>query len=319
MQTAKFRKRPARALIGITMHNANSNITVVGPGAVGGTLAAFLSQDSRFQVSIGARTAFERLVIETADGMIEAKPILFTDPAQAHVADWVLVATKAYDVVATRRWLANLVGPATMVAVLQNGVEHLARFADALPTERIVPVVVDVSAERLAPGHIRQRRSGTMVVPAGSAGEQFVALFARSPIHVFATDDFATVAWTKLASNCTGVVNALVRKPAGIAAGDDIADLIRMLVRECVLVGRAEGATLDDGLPDRVVENYRRGPPDTVNSLYADFAAGRPMELDARNGVIVRLGARHNIPTPINALMVTLLEAASSIAFPLSA
>jgi len=34
------------------------------------------------------------------------------------------------------------------------------------------------------------------------------------------------------------------------------------------------------------------------------------MEIDARNGVIVRLGAKHGIATPVNALMVALLEAA---------
>jgi 2-dehydropantoate 2-reductase len=77
-------------------------------------------------------------------------------------------------------------------------------------------------------------------------------------------------------------------------------------------VGRAEGADLPSDLPETVVEGYRSGPADGVNSLHADRAAGRPMELDARNGVIVRLGARHGIATPVNAMVVALLEAAAS-------
>ncbi|HWU13175.1 MAG TPA: ketopantoate reductase C-terminal domain-containing protein, partial [Caulobacter sp.] len=90
------------------------------------------------------------------------------------------------------------------------------------------------------------------------------------------------------------------------------AEIMRALVGECVAVGRVEGADLPSDLPQTVVEGYRAGPPDGINSLHADRAAGRPMELDARNGVIVRLGARHGIATPVNTMMVALLEAATA-------
>ena len=79
-----------------------------------------------------------------------------------------------------------------------------------------------------------------------------------------------------------------------------------------VAVGRAEGATLEDSIPDDIVERTKRGPRDAGNSMLADRRAGRPMEYDARNGVIVRLGRKHGIAAPMNALMVTLLEAAQA-------
>ncbi|MEG3181475.1 ketopantoate reductase C-terminal domain-containing protein [Sphingomonas sp. LT1P40] len=72
------------------------------------------------------------------------------------------------------------------------------------------------------------------------------------------------------------------------------------LVVECIAVGRAEGAQLDDALADRVVAGYRADPADAVNSILADRLAGRPTEADARNGVIARLGAHHGIATPLN-------------------
>jgi 2-dehydropantoate 2-reductase len=87
---------------------------------------------------------------------------------------------------------------------------------------------------------------------------------------------------------------------------------MRDLVRECVAVGRAEGAKLDDALPDEIVERAKRGSKTSGNSMYADRLAGRPMEIDARNGVIVRLGRKHGIAAPMNALMVALLEAAQN-------
>lgn len=288
-----------------------TSIAVIGPGAVGATVAAWLAQNPALEVAVCVRTAFDRLEVETPGGPITASPRVLTAPDEAEVVDWAIVTTKTYDAVATGAWLARLVGPDTRVAVLQNGVEHVARFSADVPAERITPAVVDIPAERSAPGRVRQRRDGTILVPDGEAGDAFVALFAHTPIAVSTTPDFTTAAWKKLALNCAGAVNALTLQPSGVARREPIADIMRALVGECVAVGRAEGAVLPDDLPDTVVEGYRSGPADGVNSLHADRAAGRPMELDARNGVIVRLGARHGNATPVNAMVVALLEAAA--------
>jgi 2-dehydropantoate 2-reductase len=102
-----------------------------------------------------------------------------------------------------------------------------------------------------------------------------------------------------------------VLKPGGVAHDEPVAEVMRTLVRECVAVGRAEGADLADDLPDTVIANYRAAPADSINSLHADRMAGRPMELDARNGVIVRRGAKHGIATPANAMVVALINAAA--------
>jgi 2-dehydropantoate 2-reductase len=286
-------------------------IAVIGPGAVGGVVAAWLAQNPGLTVEVCARTAFDRLEVETPGGPLTASPRVLTAPDQASPVDWAIITTKTYDAAATSDWLARLVGPATRVAVLQNGVEHVERFAPYVPAERITPAVVDIPAERGAPGRVRQRRDGTILVPQGAAGEAFVSLFAHTPIAVSTTADFRTAAWKKLALNCAGAVNALTLKPAGVARREPIADLMRALVGECVAVGRAEGADLPSDLPQTVVNGYRAGPADGINSLHADRAASRPMELDARNGVIVRLGARHGIATPVNGMVVALLEAAA--------
>ncbi len=288
-----------------------TRIAVIGPGAVGATVAAWLAQNTALDVEVCARTAFDWLEVETPDGPLTATPRVLTSPDQASPVDWAIVTTKTYDAAATGAWLARLVGSATRVAVLQNGVEHVARFTPYVEAERITPAVVDIPAERSAPGRVRQRRDGSILVPAGAAGDAFVALFAHTPIGVSTTPDFTTAAWKKLALNCAGAVNALTLRPSGVARREPIADIMRALVGECVAVGRAEGADLPDDLPDTVVAGYRSGPADGVNSLHADRAAGRPMELDARNGVIVRLGARHGIATPVNAMVVALIEAAA--------
>jgi 2-dehydropantoate 2-reductase len=187
------------------------------------------------------------------------------------------------------------------------------RFEKHFDRERIVPVMIDLPAERLAPGRTVQRGPARLVVPAGRHGEDFLALFAHTNFDARQTGDFTTAVWKKLCLNCAGAPCAVLLEPLGIARHDGVAELMRTLVRECIAVGRAEGATLADGLADEIVHGARRAPPETGNSMLADRRAGRPMEYDARNGVVARLGRKHGIAAPMNALMAALLEAAQEV------
>jgi 2-dehydropantoate 2-reductase len=208
--------------------------------------------------------------------------------------------------------LPKATGPRTRLAVIQNGVEHLQRFEKHFPRERMVPVMIDLPAERLSPGRTVQKGPAHLVVPAGGNGEGFLALFGHANFDAKQTDDFTTAVWSKLCLNSAGAPCAVLLETNGISHHDGVAALMRDIVRECVAVGRAEGATLPDSMPDDIVERIRRSPRDSGNSIYADRLAGRPMEYDARNGVIVRLGRRHGIAAPMNALMAALLEAAQA-------
>ena len=287
-------------------------IAVVGPGAIGGIVAAWLTQNDNHDVTICVRSALDRLEVSTSSGILIAQPRVVFDEAAVAPVDWVIVTTKAYDLAGTCRWLENLVGPVTRVAILQNGVEHVERFAGSVDRTRIVPVIVDIPAERTAPGRMIQRRDGTMVVARNADGEEFASLFSHSPIRVSLTDDLKSAAWKKLCLNCAGAVSALVMKPSGIVHRVDIADIMRALVLECIAVGRSQGADLPDTVVDDVIEALRSSAPDSMNSMLADRIHNRPIELDARNGVIVRLGEVGGIPTPMNRLMMALLECAVS-------
>ena len=272
-----------------------------------------LAQTRDHTVIVCARSAVPRFKLEAPEGTMTATPEVLTSPQQAKPVDWVLVATKVYDVASAAAWLPYLMGPETRLAVMQNGVEHVARFAPYLPVSRILPVVVDLPVEREAPGYFRQRRAGYLTVPANANGEEFARLFQKTGLEVNLTSDFQTALWRKLAINCAGAVSALVLKPALIVHQPPVADIMRSLVRECIAVGRAEGASLDDSLVDSVLDGYRNAPADSVNSLHADRIAGKPMEIDARNGVIVRLGGKHGIPTPVNQMIAALLEATAIV------
>jgi 2-dehydropantoate 2-reductase len=291
-------------------HSGMTSILLVGPGAIGATLVAWLCQDDRHQVTVAARTPFDSVETQTPSGLIRAKPRVITDARQAQPVDWILVATKAYDSDAAASWFPQAMGARTRLAVIQNGVEHVQRFEQHFPHERIVPVMIDLPAEREAPGRTVQRGPAHLVVPRSTNGADFLALFEHAHFDARESDDFTTAVWKKLCLNSGGAPCAVLMKPNAIYHHDGVAELMREIVRECVAVGRAEGARLEDSIPDEIVERSRHAPRSSGNSMYADRVAGRPMEYDARNGVIVRLGRKHGIPAPMNALMVALLEAA---------
>lgn len=284
-----------------------TSIAIVGPGAIGGTVAAWLAQVPRHEVTVCARTAFETLEVQVPGGHITARPRVLVEPEAATPVDWVITVTKTYDTEGAARWIRKLLGPATRVAVMQNGVEHMTRFAE-VPAARTLPVIVDIPAERSAPGKIHQRRHGDITAPAGALGSEFAALFEGTELRPQLTDDFTSAIWRKLALNSAGIVQALTRQPAGVVQNPAIAKLMRDIAAESVLVGRAVGAKLSDSLPDEVLERLRASAPESINSLLADRLANRPLEVDARNGIIVRLGREHGIPTPLNEMAVTLLS-----------
>lgn len=293
---------------GMRLPTSSPDVAVIGPGAIGATLAARLAACAGRAVTVAVRTAFDDIVVTGETETIRARPRILTDPTEAEPVDWVLVTTKAYDAASAAAWLPGFTGGTTRVAIIQNGVEHLDRFAEWVPRERTIPVMIDLPVERIAPGRTRQRGHGVMIAPDTEAGRDFSDLFAGSGIGVELTPDMTTALWRKLCINSVGALNALTLAPPRVARHDGVADVMRAVVAEGIAVGRAEGATLTDELADEIVEAYRAGPGDGINSLHADRLAGRPMEIDARNGAVVRAGARHGIPTPLNTMLVSLLE-----------
>ena len=86
-----------------------ARIAIVGPGAIGGVLAAWLSSTGQHEVTLCARRPLEgELRVETPSTALVARPRVLTDPKQTSPVDWVLVTTKAYDAAGAATWLPGL-------------------------------------------------------------------------------------------------------------------------------------------------------------------------------------------------------------------
>jgi 2-dehydropantoate 2-reductase len=289
----------------------NPTVAVVGPGAIGTTLAAALHEVGRTPRICG-RTPRERLELRAGEGRVIVPGPVRTDPAQAGGAvDLVLLAVKSTQVEAAAPWLTALCGADTVVCVLQNGVEQESTVAPYLSGARVIPAVVWFPAQTQPDGSVWLRDEARLTLPDTLASRVVLEALRGTWCSVDLAADFTTVAWRKLLQNAVAGLMVLTGRRAGMFARADIAELSVAYLRECLAVARAEGATLSDEVPQEIVANFQAYPADRGTSILADRDAGRPLEWNTRNAVVLRRGRAHGIPTPISDLVVPLLAAVS--------
>jgi len=287
-----------------------ARVLVLGPGAIGGTLAGNLRRAGHHEVLLGGRREVSALRISLADSEEVTTGPVVTDPALIEGAvDWILVATKTYAAEATAEWLRVLVGPETRVAIFQNGVEHVQRFESHVPREQLIPVVIDCPAERPTPDHVVQRGPLKVVVANDANGTDLYQIFAGANQDFTLTSDFLSASWRKLTLNSIGVINAMTLQPNRVMHAAGIAAVAEGIAGECIQVARAMGAALPESLAREIVAEAQAQAADGVNSLLADCLAGRPNELEARNGAILRFGEMKGVATPLNAMAVAVVNA----------
>jgi 2-dehydropantoate 2-reductase len=281
-----------------------TKVAVVGPGAIGATVAAAVKAD----VLLYGRTPHERLVVEREGGCTEIVPgPVLTDPAAAQPVDVVLLAVKAHQTEGAAPFLRALCRPGTVVVVLQNGVEQRELVGPHAPGATVLPAVVWVPVEAVAPAHVRVRGDLRLTLPDEPAAHAVVELIDGVEL----AEDFLTLLWRKLAINAVAGLMVLAGRRAGMFRRPDVAVLARALAAETLAVARAEGADLPDSVADELVAEFAAYPEDLGSSILFDREAGLPLEWGARNGVVARLGAERGIPTPVSDVIVPLLAAAS--------
>ena len=209
------------------------------------------------------------------------------------------------------RWLARLCDEQTIVVVLQNGVEQIEQVRPHCPSSTVIPGIVWYGAETQPEGWVRLRTEARLVLPTGPAAAKIADLLNGAGCTVECDPDFTTAAWRKLLANALAGLMVLTDRRSGMFRRDDVAAMSRRYVAECANVARAEGADLGDGIVDELVDIFRQAPTDMGTSMLADREAGRPLEWDIRNGVIIRKARAHGIATPISDVLVPLFAAAS--------
>jgi 2-dehydropantoate 2-reductase len=289
-----------------------TSIALIGPGAIGATVAAYLHAAGH-QVILCGRSRRESIEVrpDGHDPIVLPGPV-HTDPAGVDgPVDVVFVAVKDTQNEQAGAWLARLCDERTVVCALQNGVEQVERVGRFCPSSTVVPAAVWISTEPQPEGWMRVRNEPRLVLPDSAAAATLAELLRGAGVTAELDPDFVNAAWHKLLVNAVVCFMVLTGRRAGIFGRDDVAELGRRYLTECLAVARADGATLGDGVIDEILGMLSGAPEDVTTSMLTDREANRPLEWDIRNGVIARKAAAHALATPISDVLVPLLAAAS--------
>jgi 2-dehydropantoate 2-reductase len=287
-------------------------VAVIGLGSIGGVAAGCLAAAGRHDVIACVRQAVPRLTLEDPRGAIDVTLRTLTDPAEAQAVDWVLLCTKTHQTAAAAPWLKRLCAPTTRVAVLQNGIGHVARVAPLANGATVLPVIVYYNGERLARDRVRLRQGSDqdVAVADDDAGRAFARLFDGTPLRILLSDDFDTLIWRKLLINAVAnPITTLTLQRQAVLRRPDVKELCHAILAEAVAVARAEGVKLERDEPERAMATLFTFSGELGTSMYFDRLAGRHLEVDALTGAIVAAGARHGIATPLNTALLALLRA----------
>jgi 2-dehydropantoate 2-reductase len=292
--------------------SARQTVAIIGLGSIGGVAAGCLAAAGRHDVIACVRRPISRLTLEQESGSAELALRILTDAAEATPADWVLVCTKTHQTAEAAPWLERLCTPNTRVAVLQNGLGHVARVAPFANGAAVIPVIVYCNGERLAPDRVRLRQGSDqdMAVADDEAGRDFARLFDGTPLRILLSAEFDTLVWRKLLINAVAnPITTLTLQRQAVLRRPDIQDLCRAILAEAIAVARAEGVKLADDEPQRALATLFTFSGELGTSMYFDRVAGRHLEVEALTGAIVAAGTRHGIATPLNGALLALLRA----------
>ena len=289
-------------------------IAIFGTGGAGGYFGAQLARAGEDVTFIARGEHLQAilehgLTIETPKGEIVIRPARATDdPAQVGVVDVVLVGVKSWQVLEAAHAMRPLIGPATFAVPLQNGVEAASQLASVLGPDHVLAGLCGTLSWVIGPGRIRSIgdlnfvKIGELDNRPSERAERLRAAFERAGVTVEVPSDMRQALWGKfLFVVSLGGVGAVARAPVGvIRAVPETRQMLMRCMQEILAVARAHQVPLADTIVADTMAFVDSLAPDGSTSLQRDIAEGKPSELEAWNGAVVRLGREAGVSTPLH-------------------
>jgi len=296
-------------------------IAIYGTGGVGGYFGGVLARAGEEVILISRGKHLHAiqengLKVDSIKGDFQVKPALATnDPAQAGPVEAVLVCVKAWQVPEIAAALPPLLGPETIVVPLGNGVDAPAQLKAVLDqpgqASHVLGGLCQISSYIVEPGHIRHAGIEPFVAfgPLDNKPRPMVErlrqAFAGAGVKVDVPADIQAAMWNKfIFISAISGVGAVTRAPAGtLRSIPETRRILEAAIRETVAVARASQVSLPEDEAERVLAFIDSLPVGTAASMQRDIMEGRPSELEAQNGAVVRMGLELGVPTPAHAFI----------------
>jgi 2-dehydropantoate 2-reductase len=298
------------------------DVAVLGPGGVGGLLAALLAQAGDRVVCLAGESTVTALrkrgltVRSERFGSVSAS--VGADTALREPADICVICVKATQLDAALQRVPTDAVAAGIVIPFLNGIEHVDVLRRRFGRGHVVAGTIRVESTRVAPGVIEQVSPFAAIELGAPDSEPAAGLIARFAqrlsevgFDVGVRADERAMLWEKLSFLAPmALVTTHAGVPVGLARTDHRDDLLGA-VHEAAAVATRDGAAIDDAAVMQALD----GVPATMqSSMQRDAAAGRELELDAVGGAVLRIAARLDVPTPVTSRLMQDLRSRSRTA-----
>jgi 2-dehydropantoate 2-reductase len=290
-------------------------IAVYGCGGVGayfGGRLAQIGQDVTFiarNESLSAMRSRGLKVGSIAGDFTLDRVKVTNNPADVGNVDYVLCSVKAWQVSAAARAMLPLIGSDTLVVPLQNGVEAPAQLASILDPANVLGGLCAIVAFQASPGHIKHTGANPLIRFGHLDNRPDPRVNALSEIFNHCSgvkssipENVVVAMWQKfmLITPWSGL-GAVSRSPIGVLLEQmETRELLTEAAQEVYHLGRALGIPLPDDSVAKTMETLEGITPNSTTSMQRDLVRGKPSELDALIGAVVRLAYEAGIDTPIN-------------------
>jgi len=297
-------------------------ITVFGTGGVGGYFGGRLARAGE-DVTFIARGEHLRAIranglkVDSTAGDFVIYPAKATDDvSEVGEIDLVIMGVKAWQVPEAARAIKPIVGANTTVLPLQNGVEAVPQLVDELGRDNVVGGLCRIVSFVVEPGHIRHAGFTPSII-IGELDNQRTGrivgieqVFKRAGLEITIAADIQVALWMKFLfiASFSGV-GAMANAPAGVIRSDpNWRTQILKAMEEIYALAHARGINLPPNSIDTVMRAVDALPEDATSSMQRDIAAGKPSELEAQNGAVVRMAHEIGVNVPTHTLIYESLK-----------
>jgi 2-dehydropantoate 2-reductase len=249
-----------------------------------------------------------------------AWPHATTRTADAGACDVVVIATKMRDVEAAARSLASMLGTGTAVLAIQNGLGNQEILERVLGSrDFLVGIAGGFGASNPEPGAVHHNGWDRLNIAEAAGGRSprladIVALWRGAGFNAEAYDDPDRMIWGKYICNLafSPVCTALSLRIGQVLELPEARSLAERCASEAFAVAMAKGIKLDYTDPVARIHEFGRVIPNARPSMLLDMEAGRPTEIEALNGALIREAERVGVPVPANVFVTGIVRALES-------
>jgi len=297
-------------------------ITVVGPGALGCLIAAFLKNRTKEDVWLldefadrARKISLDGIKVEGSGSPVTVKVNATAKAGDIGPCDLVILCMKSYSTEDACKDIKEIVSEKTCVLTLQNGIGNVQILNDHFGPDRVIAGITNHGSTLMGVAHVRHAGKGDTIIGRADARvlgavREVAGVLTKAGFETKVSKDIDSVIWSKLIVNVgINALTAITRLNNGaLMEHEECRQIMRGAVQEAVKVVKRKRIKLLYDDPIQKVESVCRATSSNVSSMLQDVLSKNRTEIDFINGAVMRQAKALGILTPVNEVLTNLVK-----------